>query len=151
MPPMFRLHLVAFCIFLMVNTTSGGPRGLDDIGKGVRVDAHVLYTSKIHVKAENINDNRLIVQSKNDTIFDYFKDLFELVQMYFHYYKVMINFTVTSVREKNDLVVNFGTDNNTIDGPATLENITKYAENATVKPSNNSIYYLFTWQVHTWS
>ncbi|XP_075530392.1 uncharacterized protein LOC142563683 isoform X2 [Dermacentor variabilis] len=145
MRPTYCLCLMAFCIIVLVNTATGGPRGVVEIGKGVKVDVHVLYAPEIRPYIQKINNKSPAVESNNDDSLDYFNDLFRLVQMYFHYYKIMVNFTVTSVKQETDLIVNFGTENKTIDGPATLEKVKKYAANAAVKAPNDAIYYLFTW------
>ncbi|XP_037580525.2 uncharacterized protein LOC119463772 [Dermacentor silvarum] len=118
------------------------------IGEGVWLHAVVMYdsafsnaalSSPTKWKAETENNNGV---SGENPIEGYFKSLFQELQMYFKNQSILVNITVESVSENNNLTV-FYDQFKIINGSATLKNIQTYGRSQ--GKSNDTIFYLFTW------
>uniref|UniRef100_A0A224YAA4 28 kDa Metastriate family member n=1 Tax=Rhipicephalus zambeziensis TaxID=60191 RepID=A0A224YAA4_9ACAR len=113
------------------------------IGVGVQVTAWILYDDAykdVNKVPMNVGAAKPSANDKSAT--EHFNNLFKKVQHYFNNRSIMINITVFSVEENNNLSVHFE-KGVSLDGYHTLENLTKYGDSK--HAPNNTIFFLYTW------
>uniref|UniRef100_A0A6M2D4J5 Putative conserved secreted protein salivary gland overexpressed n=1 Tax=Rhipicephalus microplus TaxID=6941 RepID=A0A6M2D4J5_RHIMP len=119
----------------------------ETIGEGVLLRAVALYDSNFYenVKINEVEKHRRHANTggTGNPVGQYFQTFFQEVQAYFNERFIMINITVESVTQMDNLTAYFEGPRRVIDGRKTLENITKYGDGQ--PKTNDTIFYLFTW------
>uniref|UniRef100_A0A023G5R1 Putative secreted protein n=1 Tax=Amblyomma triste TaxID=251400 RepID=A0A023G5R1_AMBTT len=141
---MHRIALVIFSLGLPLSSqTAATTNQPERIGDGVKVLITVIYDSSYYkiIKAKPVSDSS--TGENDEAIFKgHFTKLFETVQQYFHNRSVMVNISVGSVYQMDNISVPFEKSTSSIDGPETLKRLAEYG--GSLGATNNTVFCLFS-------
>uniref|UniRef100_A0A131YMH5 28 kDa Metastriate family member n=1 Tax=Rhipicephalus appendiculatus TaxID=34631 RepID=A0A131YMH5_RHIAP len=143
MSSLYCLSMAACSILAMGISTTADLGSVNKVGDNTTVNAWVLYTTEQHGNKTGVENNSTIIETINDTMTTYFKELFQKVEQYFRYHNISIIFNVTNVTEIRNILVMYNKTKN-VDGPKTLALLQAYGESYARSATNNTIFYLFT-------
>ncbi|KAL1414231.1 hypothetical protein MTO96_007704 [Rhipicephalus appendiculatus] len=119
MSSLYCLSMAACSILAMGISTTADLGSVNKVGDNTTVNAWVLYTTEQHGNKTGVENNSTIIETINDTMTTYFKELFQKVEQYFRYHNISIIFNVTNVTEIRNILVMYNKTKN-VDGPKTL-------------------------------
>uniref|UniRef100_A0A224Y0W7 28 kDa Metastriate family member n=1 Tax=Rhipicephalus zambeziensis TaxID=60191 RepID=A0A224Y0W7_9ACAR len=146
MSSLYCLSMAAVSILVMGICTTAEHGNVEEIGDNITIDAYIFYTSDVQANMADVQGQHASPETKNDNITEYFINIFQMVQFYFRYNNISINFIVINITEKSDLLEMYVDKCENVDGPKTLANVGKYGTSISENVTNHTIFYLFTWQ-----